>query len=302
MTALTDVRWIHGTPRRGALEDPLIQVHRHDADTVLMRQSKSTSFEAPFLFLLHGRRRALLVDTGATKNPDSFPLRRVVDSLVDEWLAAHPDVDGSTYELVVAHTHGHGDHVAGDGQLTDRPRTTVVARELDAVQQHFGFTDWPGQLVPYDLGDRVLEVTGIPGHHAASVAVHDPATGFLLTGDTVYPGRLYVEDMPAFVDSLDRLVELTRSRAVTHVLGCHVEMSRTPGRDYALGSTYQPDEAAWPMTVAQLVDVRDCARSVADRPGAHVFGTFAIWNGPCHGAALRQVARGLWARVRPPRP
>ena len=60
--------------------------------------------------------------------------------------------------------------------------------------------------MPFDLGGRVLEVTGIPGHHEAAIAVYDPWTGFLLTGDTVYPGRLYVRDMPAFMDSLDRLV------------------------------------------------------------------------------------------------
>jgi hypothetical protein len=89
---------------------------------------------------------------------------------------------------------------------------------------------------------------------------------------------------------------------VTHVLGCHVEMTSTPRRDYPLGATYQPHEAPWPMTVAQLVAVRDAARSVADRRGAHVFDDVAIWNGPCHGAALRQVARGLWSRLRPPRP
>jgi len=302
VTALADVRWIHGTPRRGQLEDPLIQVHRHDDDTVLLRQSKSTSFEAPFLFLLLGRERALLLDTGATKDPERFPLRRTVDTMLGEWLAAPPDVDASAYELVVAHTHGHGDHVAGDEQLADRPCTTVVSRELDAVQQFFGFTDWPAQVVTFDLGGRALEITGIPGHHRASIAVHDPATGFLLTGDTVYPGRLYVEDPPAFLDSLDRLVELVANREVTHVLGCHVEMTSTPRRDYALGTTYQPHEAPWPMSVAQLVAVRDAARSLAGKPGAHTYDDFAIWNGPCHAAALRQVARGLWGRLRPPRP
>jgi hydroxyacylglutathione hydrolase len=300
VTALADVRWIHGTPRRGELEDPLIQVHRYDDDTVLLRQSKSTSFEAPFLFLLLGRDRALLLDTGATKDPERFPLRRTVDTLIGEWLAAHPDVDASAYELVVAHTHGHGDHVAGDGMLADRPRTIVVSRELEAVQRYFGFRDWPAEVVQFDLGGRVLEVTGIPGHHRASVAVHDPATGFLLTGDTVYPGRLYVEDPPAFLDSLDRLVALATTRDVTHVLGCHVEMTSTPGRDYPLGTTYQPDEAPWPMTVAQLVAVRDAARSLAGKAGAHGYDDFAIWNGPCHAAMLRQVARGLWSRVRPP--
>jgi hypothetical protein len=79
-------------------------------------------------------------------------------------------------------------------------------------------------------------------------------------------------------------------------------MTSTPGRDYALGTTYQPREAAWPMSVAQLVAVRDAARSLAGKAGAHTYDDFAIWNGPCHGAALRQVARGLWGRLRPPRP
>jgi glyoxylase-like metal-dependent hydrolase (beta-lactamase superfamily II) len=301
VTALADVRWIHGTPRRGRLEDPLIQVHRHDDDTVLMRQSKSTSFEAPFLFLLLGRERALLLDTGATKDVERFPLGRVVDSLLDEWLAANPDVDASAYELVVAHTHGHGDHVAGDDQLADRPRTTVVSRELDAVQQFFGFTDWPAQVVPFDLGGRVLEVTGIPGHHRASIAVHDPATGLLLTGDTVYPGRLSVEDPPAFLDSLDRLVAFAATRDVSHVLGCHVEMTSTPGRDYPLGTTYQPHEARWPMTVEQLHAVRDAARSLSGRPGAHMYADFAIWNGPCRSAVARQLVRALGNRLRPRR-
>jgi hydroxyacylglutathione hydrolase len=301
VTDLADVRWFHGSPRRGRQEDPPIQVHRYDEDTVLLRQSKSTSFEAPFLFLLLGKERALLLDTGATKDPARLPLRDVVDTLLDEWLAAHPDVDAAAYRLVVAHTHGHGDHVAGDDQLAGRQRTTVVGRELAAVQAFFGFTDWPVQVVPFDLGGRVLEVIGIPGHHRASIAVHDPATSFLLTGDTVYPGRLYVEDAPAFVDSLDRLVDLAATRAVTHVLGCHVEMTSTPGRDYPIGTTYQPDEAPWPMTVEQLRAVRDAARSLAGKPGAHRYDDFAIWNGPCRLATARQLLSTLWARVRPTR-
>ena len=55
--------------------------------------------------------------------------------------------------------------------------------------------------------------------------------------------------MPSFVASLDRLVALARSRKVTVVMGCHIEMSRTPGRDYPIGSTWQPDEAPLPMSV-----------------------------------------------------
>ena len=79
-------------------------------------------------------------------------------------------------------------------------------------------------------------------HHETSIAVFDPWTGLLLTGDTVYPGRLYVEDMPTFAASIERLTEFALCRPVRHVLGCHIEMTRTPGRDYPLGCRYQPDE------------------------------------------------------------
>ena len=70
----------------------------------------------------------------------------------------------------------------------DRPDTTVVSREVDAVQAFFGFTSWPEQIVTFDLGGRVLEVTGSPGHHRAAITIYDPWSGFLLTGDTVLPG------------------------------------------------------------------------------------------------------------------
>lgn len=293
-TGSLDVHWIHGSRRSRDDHDPLIQVHAYDEHTYLLRQSKAVTYEAPFLYLLLGNERALLLDTGATKDVDRFPLRETVDSILDTWLAAHPRDD---YELVVAHTHGHGDHVAGDHQLADRPGTTVVDRDLESVQSFFGFTSWPDQTVELDLGGRVLEIRGIPGHHAASVAVYDRWSGFLLTGDTVYPGRLYVPDFPAFLASLDRLVAITQSRRVSHVMGCHIEMTRTPGRDYPLGSTYQPDEPPLQMTVEQLLAVRTAARSVADTPGAHYFDDFAIFHGPCRRAMLVQMARGLGARV-----
>ncbi len=53
----------------------------------------------------------------------------------------------------------------------------------------------------------MLDLTGIPGHQAASLLVYDRWTGLLFTGDSVYPGRLYVPDFPAFVDSMRRAVD-----------------------------------------------------------------------------------------------
>jgi len=62
-------------------------------------------------------------------------------------------------------------------------------------------------------------------------------------------------------------------------MGAHIEMSRTPGQDYPLGTTYQPQEPPLEMTTDQLCAVRVAAASVADSPGVHLFDDFAIVNG-----------------------
>ena len=142
-------------------------MHRHDEHTFFLRQSKTVSYEAPFLYLLFGNDRALLLDTGATHDPARCPLRETVDDLITRWLSRHAR---TAYGLVVAHTHGHGDHIAGDAQFVDRPLTTMVGRDLSSVIRFFGFATWPEQVVPLDLGGRVLEITGSPCFLAFAVA------------------------------------------------------------------------------------------------------------------------------------
>jgi glyoxylase-like metal-dependent hydrolase (beta-lactamase superfamily II) len=284
-----DVRWNHGAPG-----EPPIQVHAYDPHTYVLRQAKATNYEAPFIYLMFGNQRALLLDTGARREADVFPLRETVDRLLTAWLAEHPR---DSYELVVAHTHGHGDHVAADEQFAGRPLTRLIRGEADAVRESFGFTGWPAEVVRFDLGGRVLDITGIPGHHAASIAIFDPWTGFLLTGDTVYPGRLYARDITAFAQSMERLADFAAARSVTHVMGCHIEMTTMPGRDYPVGTLYQPDEPPLQMTVAQLLAVRDATRAAAGKPGVHGFDDFIIYNGPCRGAVLRQLVTTAWRRV-----
>jgi hydroxyacylglutathione hydrolase len=289
-TGSLDVRWIHGAPSKRAARDPKIQVHHYDEHTVILRQSKSVHYEAPFLYLLFGNDRALLLDTGATADAGQFPLRQTVDGLLADWLSQHPR---GRYELIVAHTHGHGDHVAGDGQFAARPDTTVVGPELDAVQAFFGFTAWPGQIVALDLGGRVLEITGSPGHHRAAITIYDPWSGFLLTGDTVLPARLYVQDYELFRASVERMIELASARAVTHVMGCHIEMTQAPGRDFPLGATYQRGERPLELSVAQLTAVGDATAAVAGQRGVHRFDDFVIYNEPRARDQLRLLARGL---------
>lgn len=283
--------WIHGAPSRDQCNDPAIQVHESDRHTFVLRVSKAVSFEAPFIFLLFGNQRAILFDTGPNADRAVVPVRRVVDELIDTWLAEHPRED---YELVVAHTHGHHDHRDGDPQFADRPRTTVVGHTAEEVRSFYGFRDWPGEVVRFDLGGRVLEIIATPGHHPASVTVYDPWTGFLLTGDTIMPGRLIAKEYLDFLDSLDRLVEFAQRREITRVLGCHIEMSRSPGHDYPAGNTYQPEEVPLAMPVERIAEIRDAARA-STKPGVHVHPDFIIWAGGQRlgrvlGQAIRLIA------------
>jgi hypothetical protein len=136
-------------------------------------------------------------------------------------------------------------------------------------------------------GDPPIQV-----HH------YDEHTVILLTGDTVLPGCLYAFDFPQFLASLDRMAALADTRDVTHVLGCHIEMTRQPGRDYPLGATYQPGEQALEMTVAQLTDVRAAAMSVAGRQGVHRFDDFVIYNQPGLRDQLKLITHGLLHKAR----
>ena len=148
VTGSLDVQWIHGSRSARRNADPRIQVHAYDPHTFVLRQSKAVHYEAPFLYLLLGNDRALLLDTGATADPAAFPLRETVDGILRDWLAAHPR---ESYQLVVAHTHGHGDHVAADGQFKGLA-TTVVPADLAAARSFFGMADWPARDRPVRPG------------------------------------------------------------------------------------------------------------------------------------------------------
>jgi glyoxylase-like metal-dependent hydrolase (beta-lactamase superfamily II) len=57
-----------------------------------------------------------------------------------------------------------------------------------------------------DLGDRTFEILHVPGHTPGSVALWEPATGLLFTGDMLYVGaKLSFDDPVASAASLTRL-------------------------------------------------------------------------------------------------
>lgn len=286
----TDVVWNDGTDP----DEPTLQVHALDEHTVMIRQSLRSSPEGPFVFLLFGNERALLVDTGHGRDSTKWPLRETVDSLLASWLGLHPR---NSYPLVVAHSHAHMDHTGADEQFEGRSETTVVGAKIDEVVEFFGFSDWPDQSARFDLGGRALEIIPSPGHHKAGVSYFDHYSGVLFTGDTVYPGRLYVPDMGAFVSTMNRLVNLAETGVVSHVLGGHIELDRN-GDDYPLGTGLHENEESPFMPPERLRSVLVAAEEVADAPGVHRYDDFVIYSGNRVRDRIRMIARALWFRFR----
>src|SRR6185503_17501066 len=97
----------------------------------IFRQSKAVHYEAPFMYLLFGDKRALLQDTGATAAADKCPIRDTVETALGAWLAPKNRLRP---EIVVTHSHAHGDHVAGDRQFADQPDVKVVGHSVASVK------------------------------------------------------------------------------------------------------------------------------------------------------------------------
>lgn len=271
-----DVKWIHGSVSAKHNTDPDIQVHAYNEHTIILRQNMAVHAEAPFMFLLFGNDRAILLDTGATRSPEYFPLRQIVDQLIDQWLMHHPR---ESYALVVAHTHLHRDHFEADPQFFERPNTTIVGKSLSETIEFYGFQHWPQDLVTFDLGGRELVVMATPGHEDAEVSIYDPYTHLFFTGDLFYPGRLYIRNWEDFKASIDRMIAFCDAHPVLYLLGCHVEMSIYPRLDYLVRTNYQPYERPLEMTVEQLCSVRSAIDQIGGQPGIHIFDDYIIYNG-----------------------
>lgn len=115
---------------------------------------------------------------------------------------------------------------------------------------------WPTSQGTIDLGNRVLDVLAIPGHEVQHIALYDRKTGILFTGDTLYPGLLFISDWETYRTSVHRLAAFAAAHPVSHILGAHIEMTSTPKQVYPYGTTYQPAEHVLELSVAQLAEPR----------------------------------------------
>ena len=221
-----------------------LQVHTYEPQTFILRQSPCANFEANFIYLLIGSDKALLIDTGAVADPKAMPLAKTILELL-------PEKDGKKLPLLVAHTHRHLDHRAGDPQFASLPPVEVVPFDLPGVRAFFGFNDWPNGIAHIDLGGRTVDVIPTPGHNQTHLAFYDDKTGILFTGDFLMPARLLIEDAGAYRESALRVIDFLKTRQLTHILGGHIELN-TAGRAYRFGTHYHPNEHCLELTRADL--------------------------------------------------
>ncbi len=180
------------------------------------------------LWLIKGDQQDLLIDTGL----GVANLRQYIASLVDKPL------------LAIA-SHIHFDHAGGMYQFEHR---AIHQLEAEALQQgddyealcapeqgwvqEDHFECWPSpeftveqytlnaaeptQVLQegdvLDLGNRALEVLHLPGHSHGCIALYDPRSQELFSGDVIYDGELLDElhcsHIPTYIATYERLQKL----------------------------------------------------------------------------------------------
>jgi glyoxylase-like metal-dependent hydrolase (beta-lactamase superfamily II) len=288
-----DVHWNEGSPDCAKNPQPPLQVHQYNARMFILRENPCTTFEAPFMYLLVGSTKALLIDTGDIADPSVVPLAETVMGLL-------PADGAAKLSLLVVHTHRHLDHRAGDPQFARFSNAQVVGFDIDSVRSFYKFTDWPNGLAQVDLGDRTVDVIATPGHSETEVSFYDRSTGLLFTGDFLMPARLLIDDTSADIASADRIAAFVKDRPISFVLGGHIEMN-SAGELFPWESQYHPNEHALQMTKD---DVLALPAAVHSFNGFYtVRGQFTMENTiriliACAVLVLVAVIALVWALVR----
>ena len=145
------------------------------------------------IFLLTGKDRALVIDTGMTGIDVPSEVRK------------HTDLP-----IMLLNTHADRDHVAGNAFFSE-----LYMHPSEAAFYH-NIQHGSGKIIPVfegdeiDLGGRILEIIHLPGHTPGSITVLDRNSRCLIGGDPIQEdGDIYMfgpqRDMCAYVASLERL-------------------------------------------------------------------------------------------------
>lgn len=215
--------------------DPWFEVYRLPGEVFALCEPHH--WQEVISFLIPGRDRALLLDTGMGIGD----IRQVVRTLTG-------------LPVQVVNTHCHFDHVGGnhlfdDVSAYDWPESLARIRRgysraellphgkaglFSRVPEGFDRSTYrvePSEVSPLkaghvlDLGGRELEVIHTPGHSPDSIMLLEREGHRLFTGDTYYPGHLYAHyegavygrsDLKAYADTMERLCPLVGSLEVIH--------------------------------------------------------------------------------------
>ena len=221
------------TLKRVAIRDAWFQVYEVAPRVFAIYEPKQA--EETIGYLIVGDTGALLLDTGMGIGN----VRRVVAQLTRR-------------PIVVLNSHTHDDHVGGNWQFgtvygmdTEFTRTNAKGSREDAQGEiapeqlcgalpkgfdRAAYATRPWRITRLardgdriDLGGRTLEIIATPGHTPDAISLLDRGAGLLFTGDTFYPGEIWLyrpeTDLDAYVASVRRLAALTPQLRV--VLGAH---------------------------------------------------------------------------------
>ncbi len=164
-------------------------------------------------FLLEGQDKALLIDSGM---------------MTKDALEIAQTVTDKPIELI--NTHADRDHVGSNHEFS-----WVYLHPSEAAN-YYGNAGQTGDFVPvYDgtvlnLGGRKLTVIALPGHTEGSIALLDEENRFLISGDPIQDGAVFMfgphRDLHAYVKSLERLLAMTD--AFDTIYPSHGSMTVTP--------------------------------------------------------------------------
>lgn len=256
---------------------PKLQTQYLTDNIVVMRQSLQSSYEAPFLYLIMGQDGALLIDTGAS----DIGLREAVDDLLVQWQAKH---GVSNIALTVMHTHSHSDHTAGDSAFEKRPNTKIVGHSVDEVKAFFDLANWPQGQASMDLGGQRVAIFPAPGHHDSHVMIHPEGTPYLLTGDSLYPGRLFFrcDRLPELKGTIDRAVDYGQKNDIAWLLGTHIELGADLGVAYTQDDRTRAREHRLELPASTLSDVSVALAAMQDAPVVKAFDHFILFPYPAN--------------------
>jgi glyoxylase-like metal-dependent hydrolase (beta-lactamase superfamily II) len=137
--------------------------------------------------------------------PESGRGLGVDPSFAPENLLAAAAERGVTLDILV-NTHGHRDHIAGNGRILEATGARLAAHPLDVAGADIPLAE--GSVLKVGAGE--VEILHTPGHTPGSIILHPP--GALITGDTLFVTRVGRADLPGsdpeeLYRSLRRLAE-----------------------------------------------------------------------------------------------